>query len=113
MTGQSRGGSNRCFKMQKMKVRTKVKLSPEAQSWHDQLVKDYDIKDTAGKLLLQSAFEAFMRMRDAQAMITQHGIIFIDKAGQLKPNPACTIERDQRSQMLLCLKSLHLDMEIT
>jgi len=89
-----------------------MKLSAEAQAWYDELVKDYNITDTAGRLLLQSAFESFDKMRLAQAAIKKHGLIFEDKNNQnLRPNPACTIERDQRSQMLLCLKSLHLDIE--
>lgn len=96
-----------------MKIRTKMKLSTEAKKWYDGLVKEYNISDTAGKLLLQSAMEAFDRMRDAQSMIQKHGVIYLDRYQQPKPNPACSVERDQRSQMLACLKSLNLDMEIT
>lgn len=96
-----------------MKIRTKMKLSPEAKRWYDGLVKEYNISDTSGKLLLQSAFEAFDRMRDAQRLVKAHGITYMDRYDQPKPNPACTVERDQRSQMLNCLKALNLDMEIT
>ena len=86
-------------------------MSDEAQQWYDKLRKEYDIEDEAGLLLLQSAFEAFDRMRQAQQLIQEHGVIFLDRYQQPKPNPACAFERDQRSQMLQCLKALHLDLE--
>lgn len=89
-----------------------MNLSTEAKNWHDELAKAYQIEDVAGKLLLQSAMESFDRMRDAQVMIKKHGVVYLDRYQQPKPNPACSVERDQRSQMLACLKALNLDIEI-
>jgi len=87
-------------------------VSKEAKAWYDGLQKAYSIEDQTGLLLLQSAMEAFDRMKDAQAIIQEVGVIYFDRYNQPKPNPACAVERDSRSQMILCLKSLNLDLEI-
>ena len=47
----------------------------------------------------------------AQALIAEHGAVTKDRWGQLRPNPACTIERDSRAAMLAALKALNLDLE--
>lgn len=50
-------------------------------------------------------------MIEANALIKQHGIVIADRFGQLRPNPACTVERDSRSAMLSSLRALNLDLE--
>jgi len=86
-------------------------LSPDAKGWWHHLQDEYGIDDRAGLLLLQTAMEAFDRMRDAQAAITKDGLTVPDRFGQLKNHPATTVERDARSQLLVALKALNLDLE--
>lgn len=86
-------------------------LSKEAGSWWAELTKEYVIDDHAGLLLLQTALEAFDRMREAQALLSEDGLTVTDRYGQFRPHPAAGIERDQRGQMLAALKQLNLDIE--
>lgn len=86
-------------------------LSAEAHEWWRKLTADYGIRDEAGLLLLATALEAFDRMRQAQAAITKDGTTFRDRFGQIRVNPATTVERDSRAGMLAALKTLNLDLE--
>ena len=91
--------------------RTPSNLSDEAGRWWRKIQKEYEIFDEGGLLILQVAFEAFDRMRGAQEIIDSEGVTFVDRFGQVKAHPLCSVERDARSQMLAALKSLNLDME--
>ena len=88
-------------------------LSQAAKTWWATLTRDYMIEgnDSAGLLLLETALRAFDRMTQAQALIVEHGLVTVDRHAQLRPNPACVIERDSRAAMLMALKSLNLDLE--
>lgn len=86
-------------------------LSKEAQSLWNRLLKEYDIKDEAGLLILQTAMEAFDRMREAQEIIKEEGMQVTDRFSQKKAHPLTVVERDARSAMLQALKSLNLDIE--
>jgi P27 family predicted phage terminase small subunit len=81
-------------------------LSHEAAVWWDKIVADFCVDDTPGLLLLQTALEAFDRMRQAQESIKEHGTIYKDRFKQPKASPACIVERDSRSAMLSALKAL-------
>lgn len=72
---------------------------------------EYGIDDDAGLLLLQTALEAFDRMRQCQKAIRKDGAQVKDRFDQLKPHPLLNVERDSRSQMLAALKQLNLDLE--
>jgi P27 family predicted phage terminase small subunit len=88
-------------------------LSPEAAAWWDRLASEYGIGsdgDEAGVLLLQTAMEAFDRMRACQASIDAEGVQVRDRFQQVKPHPLLPAERDSRAQMLAALKALHLDV---
>ena len=74
-------------------------------------VTDYSIDDEHGRLLLQTAAEAFDRMREAQRTIAREGATFADRFGQVKAHPATVIERDSRAGMLMALKQLNLDVQ--
>ena len=86
-------------------------LSAEATEWWERIIGDYRIQDVAGRLLLQTALEAFSRMRQVQAIIAADGATVEDRFGQAKAHPLLTVERDSRSQMLLALKQLNFDVE--
>lgn len=86
-------------------------LSSAAGAWWERLLSEYDIADSAGLLLVETALQAFDRMHEARALIAKHGAVVADRFGQLRPNPATTVERDSRAAMLSALKALNLDIE--
>ena len=86
-------------------------LDKEASILRKRLIDEYSINDQAGLLLLDTALEAFSRMRAAQKLIAQHGELLADRFGQLQRNPAVGIERDSRVAMLQALRALNLDLE--
>jgi P27 family predicted phage terminase small subunit len=86
-------------------------LSTEARVWWQRLMKDYDIGDEGGLLLLQTGLEAFDRARQCQEIIKRDGPMVLDRFGQRKSHPLLPAERDARSQMLAALRALHLDVE--
>ena len=88
-----------------------VGLTPASSTWWKTLIDDYDITDAAGLLLLENAMRARDRMEQASELIAEHGAVTVDRYGQLRPNPATTIERDSRAAMQSALKALNLDME--
>ncbi|MQA88727.1 MAG: hypothetical protein GEU90_00635 [Gemmatimonas sp.] len=91
--------------------KTPSTLSREAQGWWRKLVEEYALDDPAGLLLLQTALEAFDRMRGAQELIQSEGATVTDRFGQPKPHPATVIERDSRAGMMAALRALNLDIE--
>ena len=90
-------------------------LSKEAQTIFDKISSEYEgiTDDPAAVLILTSALEAYDRMRQAQAAIAAHGLVYLDRYGQPKANPAATVERDSRSAMLGALRHLNLDVELS
>jgi hypothetical protein len=75
------------------------------------VLSDFHIGDSAGLALLAAAAEALDRMRAAQAAIAEHGELLPDRYGQLKTNPACTLERDSRNGFLAAMRGLNLELE--
>ena len=86
-------------------------LSKPAKTWWRKIHKEYSITDQAGLLLLQTAPEAYDRLKEAQETIGKDGLMVKDRFGQDKSHPLLTVERDSRSQMLLALKALQLDID--
>src|SRR6056297_961656 len=86
-------------------------LSRPAKTWFKKIQDEYEIEDKAGLLLLQTAFEAFDRMKEAQDTISNDGPVILDRFEQKKAHPLLSIERDSRAQMLAALKQLNLDIE--
>ena len=85
-------------------------LSPEAKAWWRTIVTEYTIDDDAGVLILQTAMQAFDRLRGAQAILKAQGIIILDRFGATKQHPATLIERDARTALMRSLKALNLDI---
>ena len=54
-------------------------LSKEGKALWDKLFNEYTIEDEAGLLILQTAMEAFDRMRGAQAVIAVVGMMIEDR----------------------------------
>ena len=85
-------------------------LSAEARKQWQTIVDAFELED-AGLMILESALEAFDRMRQAQAIIADEGIVITDRFGQKKQHPATLVERDARGQMARLLQQLNLDLE--
>lgn len=88
-----------------------MKLSDEAKKLKKMIIADYSIDDAAGTRILDTACEAFDRMRGAQKVIERDGLTVMDRWGQVKAHPLCSVERDARAQFLAALKALNLDVE--
>jgi P27 family predicted phage terminase small subunit len=86
-------------------------LSRTAKAWFKKIQDEFEIQDETGKLLLQTAFEAYDRMKEAQETISNDGPVILDRFEQKKAHPLLSIERDSRAQMLAALKQLNLDLE--
>lgn len=86
-------------------------ISAEAKRWWRKIQVEYEIEDDTGKLLLQTAMEAFDRTVNCRTLIDADGEIVNDRFGQMKSHPLLAAERDARSQLLNALKSLNLDLE--
>jgi P27 family predicted phage terminase small subunit len=74
-------------------------------------MEEYVIDDQAGQLILETALQAFDRMRECQEQIKADGLVSRDKNGNPKQHPLVPVERDSRSAMLNSLKQLNLDLE--
>jgi len=86
-------------------------LSAEARRlWHA-LRTDYEISDSAGLLLLETAMRSYDRALQARKTIAVEGAIVLDRFGQRKPHPLLALERDARLVMMKALQELHLDVE--
>ena len=88
-----------------------MKLSAEAKKLKKGILEEYSIDDAAGLRILETACEAFDRMRAAQKAIQQDGMTVADRWNQIKAHPLCSVERDARAQFLAALKALNLDIE--
>jgi P27 family predicted phage terminase small subunit len=87
-------------------------LSAESTRLWKQIHEEYVIEDRHGLMLLECALESLDRVRQAQEQIRQHGVCIVDRYDQLKTNPACAVERDQKTQMIGALKQLGLNTEV-
>ena len=86
-------------------------LSRAAKDWHRRLTNEFEIRDEAGLLLLETAMRAYDRAETARALLERDGVTIADRWGQTKPHPAAAIERDARSGLLAALRALNLDVE--
>lgn len=90
---------------------TPAGLSKAGSQWYQRLTTEFEIRDEAGRLLLETAMRAFDRAEAARALLDKDGVVLVDRWGQSKPHPAVVIERDARAGMLSALKMLNLDIE--
>ncbi|RJQ72238.1 MAG: phage terminase small subunit P27 family [Desulfobacteraceae bacterium] len=87
-------------------------LKADGRSLWRRLLAEFEIEDSHGLALLQSACEALDRQKEAAAEIERHGLLITNPStGAVKANPAATIERDARASMLHALRALNLDTE--
>ena len=87
-------------------------LSQEASDWQKKILRDFEIEDEHGLLILRTAAEALDRLRDAQRILAREGVCVKDRWGLPKQHPATMVERDARTALLRSLKALCLDVEL-
>ncbi len=88
-------------------------LSDESKTFWKSISGEYTgFDDPASARRLATVCESFDRMREAQALIKEHGAVKEDRFGQLKVNPATVVERDSRAAMMAALKALKLDSDV-
>ena len=83
-------------------------LKADARRMWQRLQADYVITDGAGLALLQAACEAYQRAQEARLILDKAGAILVDRFGQQKAHPACSVERDARASMVSALRALRL-----
>ena len=88
------------------------KLSAQAKKLKEGILKEYDISDEAGLVILQTALEAYDQMNAAQKIINKQGLTVFGARGQLAAHPLFSVVRDSRAQFLMALKHLNLDIEV-
>ncbi len=82
-------------------------LSKAAQSRWKTILGEWALGDT-DLLVLESALEAFDRMRQAQRILKKAGLTTKDRFGQVKPHSCIGVERDSRAAWLRAIKQLSL-----
>lgn len=85
-------------------------LSGEVAAWWREVCRDFDMEPHHLRLL-QAACEAWDRMQQAREAVAQRGITFTAANGDIKTNPAVTIERDARIAFARLVRELDLDAE--
>ena len=88
-----------------------MKLSKQAMRLKKSILTEYDISDEAGLAILQTALEAHDLMHEAQKVVDRDGLTVRGDRGQIKAHPLLSVIRDARSQFLMALKHLNLDIE--
>lgn len=86
------------------------KIKKEAKKLKKSILSEFDISDRGGLEILDRAIESFCRMREAEAIIEKEGLTVVNRFGEKKENPCLNTERKARSQFLLAMKMLNLDV---
>ena len=86
------------------------KLSKDAVKLRESILKEFVIDDEAGKAILYTALMAYDLMNNAQAVVDSQGLTVQGDRGSLKSHPLLATIRDARSQFLMGLKHLNLDV---
>ena len=84
--------------MAKQKLRLKDHIRRESKIEINRLIREYDISDSGGLLLLESWADADTTERNAQDIVNREGMVFEDRFGQKRCHPLLVTIRDARSQ---------------
>lgn len=87
-------------------------LSAEAKNWWKRIVECYEVDDDGGRLLLQTALEAFDSMRQSQAVLDREGQTYLDRFQKPRQHPEVLNLRDSRTALLKALRQLNLDVAV-
>lgn len=91
------------------KTRPPRHLSDESRAWFAIVTKDFELESHHLKIL-QAAAECWDRSQQARELLKRDGLTFVDRHGHIRPNPAATIERDQKALFARLVRELGLDV---
>ena len=83
-------------------------LSDQMQGFWTVIHRDLDLEPHQ-VLLVKLACEAYDRAQAARKVLDEQGMTYVDKAGQPKPRPECTIEHNARLDFSKLLRDAGLD----
>jgi len=84
-------------------------LTKQAQADWKRFHTDYQLDSDCEDILVE-LLESMDRKREAQAELKADGITVKNRFGELRPHPACAVERDMRLQILRCLRAIGLPL---
>ncbi|MRR57920.1 MAG: hypothetical protein EG824_06895 [Deltaproteobacteria bacterium] len=85
-------------------------LSEESRRMWEKLASEYNITDSGGLYYLRIFCEARDRVAECQEVIRREGMQVLDRFQRPKAHPLLSVERDARSQQMLALKGLALEV---
>jgi P27 family predicted phage terminase small subunit len=86
-----------------------IKLSNKAKKLLNEIIKEYGVEDKPALIILQTAFEAYDRLKQAQEVLQKEGLSFQNRLGNPIMHPLLKVEQSARSQMLQALKMLDFE----
>ena len=93
------------------KIKFQKHIRRESRLSVRKLIQEYGIDDEGGLNILKTYADADSTERDCQDFVNKQGLTVTDRFGQVKAHPLLPTIRDCRSQKMLALKSLNLDIE--
>lgn len=88
----------------------KMKISTAGKRLKKNILAEFDISDRGGLEILDRAVESYCRMKAAEAIIDKEGLTVKNRFDETREHPALNTERKARSQFLLAIKQLNLDV---
>lgn len=88
-------------------------LSDASKSLWGKILEEWAIEDPASLKTLEVGLLALDRAEKCRNRIDKDGEVVKDRFGQDKPHPLLASERDSRSQFLLAIKQLNLEVKLT
>jgi phage terminase small subunit len=96
--------------MKSTKIEPPAGLNAAGQKLWNAIEAEYDIRDSGGLALLESACRAEDDIVNFRRIVAEAGSMIMDRFGQLKPHPLLASIRDCESTKRQALKALHLDV---
>ena len=85
-------------------------LSLAMKKWHRQVTTEYEL-EPHHLHVLRLACESFDRAQQARKAIVEHGLTMLDRHGQVKARPECSIENQAATSFSRFVRELALDIE--
>ena len=86
-------------------------LRADGKKFWRQILKDFEIGDAHGRMLLAAACQCIDRMVEARQRIEVDGSYYVDRWQQPKEHPAHKTERDNKILLCRILRELQLDID--
>ena len=95
-----------------MTKRAPKHFGKEARQFWKELADTYSFNSIGEWKLLQAMIESWDLQQTALKSIRDDGLVFPDRDGKMRKNPACQIEKDQKVLFFKGMAALCLDFEI-